>query len=104
MCLSKKNFSRRLRQISRSYYNEQIANAAHFAEVDRNIFSKAFRKSKGSNRSSSHAIKNKHGKVVYSLNEVLDVWRVHFDKISSPKHSDEFDSQHFKHVTESRGP
>ena len=100
MCSSKKAFAKRLRQISRGYFNEQIADATRYAEVDRNYFWKVFRKSKGGNKSTSHAIKNSKGEVVYTLEEVLGVWREHFDKISSPKQSSEFDSQHFKHVSE----
>ena len=88
-----------MRQISRGYYNDQIASAAYLAEVDRIFFWKIFRRSKGNNRSSSHAIKNPSGDVVYSLEEVVNVWRSHFDKISSPKHAPEYDEQHFAHVT-----
>ena len=98
---SKKNFAKRLRQISKSYYNEQIAMATQLAEVDRNFFWKMFRKSKGGNKSTSHAIKNSDDVVVYTLEEVLQVWRTHFDKISTPAQSAEYDEQHFSNVKRS---
>ena len=100
MCLSKKMFTKRLRQLSKSYYNEQIAKATQFAEIDKNMFWKVFRKTKGDNRSSSHAIKNASGDVVYTMDEVLQVWRSHFDKISTPKHSDDYDGVHFNMVSD----
>ena len=60
-----------------------------------------FRKSKGGNKNTSNAINKPNGEVLYTLEEALSVWRGHFDNISSPKQSDEYDYQHFIHVTES---
>ena len=101
MCVSKKKFAKRVRQISKGYYNEQIANATKLAEVDRNLFWKVFRKSKGGNTSSSHAIKKPDGKVVYTIDEILCVWHDHFDNISNPKYSEEYNHEHYRHVTRS---
>ena len=101
MSSSKNEFAKRLRQISKKYYNEQIASAAHLAEIDKNLFWKTFRRMKGYNRSSSHAIKRPDGNVVYSVEEVLKVWETHFDKICTPKSAPEYDEQHYRHVTES---
>ena len=36
---------------------------------------------------------------MYSLVEVLNVWQTHFDKISTPKYAQEYDDDHFRHVS-----
>ena len=40
------------------------------------------------------------GKVVNDINEALEVWHQHFKKLDTPKHSEDFDEQHYKIVTE----
>ena len=53
---------------------------------------------KGKNQASYNAIKDSSGKVVYELNEVLDVWSGHFDKLSSPKDDKSFNPIIFERV------
>ena len=41
------------------------------------------------------------GKVVYEVKEILEVWRLHFDALSTPKESPRFDDAHFQQVSAS---
>ena len=37
---------------------------------------------------------------MYEIDDILEVWRNHFDVLSTPKNSDKFDNRHFNTVTE----
>ena len=87
---SKKAFSKRIRQMSKEYQNQLITEASTKAEINRNDFWKLMKNMKGKNQASYNAIKNKDGKVVYELDEVLEVWSEHFDKLSSPREDEHF--------------
>ena len=47
------------------------------------------------------AIKNAQDKVVYKLNEVLEVWRKHFSTLSTHRDNPNYDGTHHAHVTDS---
>ena len=97
---SKNLFAKRLRAISKQYENQSIAEAANLAEVDRDQFWRLFRRTSKPNSSVTHAVKDSTGKVMYEINDILEVWRRHFDLLSNPRQSDNFDNAHFQTVTD----
>ena len=100
MKLSKKYFIKRLRALSREYRNGIIAEAANKAEMDRDGFWKLMRRMRAGEKSGVSAINNDRGKAVYEVNQILGVWQKHFDKISTPKHDEKYDQEHFQQVTD----
>ena len=100
MKASKKLFAKRLRVISKQYEEDEIAKAASLAEIDRDSFWRVFKRMKGTGGKGVHAIKNPQGRAVYEIGEILEVWRVHFDALSTPKREDRFDNAHFDRVTQ----
>ena len=100
MKLSKKLFIKRIRNISKEYQNNLVSEAAWKAEYNRDDFWKLIKQSKGGKREGVNAVKNKDGKVVYEITEILDVWKSHFDELSSPKGHNNFNQEHFNMVTE----
>ena len=48
----------------------------------------------------SVAIRNPDGKVVYESDDVLNVWRSHFERLGTPKNDPKFDNRHYVHVTQ----
>ena len=40
----------------------------------------------------------KQDKVVYGLDEILDVWKVHFSALSTPKNDPAYDCDHFDFI------
>ena len=54
---------------------------------------------KGNSSKGVNAVKDHTGKAKYDLHQVLEVWRNHFDKLSTPKQCDNFNENHFQHVT-----
>ena len=100
MKTSKKLFVKTLRSISRQYEEDRIAEAAKAAEFDRDSFWRFFKRMKSTGGSTTHAVKNARGKVVYKLDEILEVWRGHFDALSTPKRENRFDNQHHEMVSQ----
>ena len=68
--------------------------------MDRGLFWRLVKNSRGSGGSYTTAIRNSSGKVVNDINEALEVRHQHFKKLGTPKHSEDFDEQHYKIVTE----
>ena len=97
---SKKEFSRRLRRLSIEYENAEIVKVSKMAEVSRNNFWCLVKRARGSNGVDSVAIRNLDGKVVYESEDVLNVWRSHFERLGTPKNDPKFNSRHFVHVTQ----
>ena len=100
MKATKKAFCKRVKQLSKSYYNQMVAEAASKADLNLNDFWKFVRNIKGKKKSSFNAIKNRHNKVVYELDEVLEEWRVHFDNLSKPKNEPRFNQTNFRKVSQ----
>ena len=100
MKASKKLFAKRLRVISKQYEEDEIAKAANLAEIDMDSFWRVFKRMKGTGGKGVHAIKTPQGMAVYEIGEILEVWRVHFDALSTPKQEDRFDNAHFNRVTQ----
>ena len=99
MLRSKKVFNKAVSQISRKYQNDLITEAASKSEINHDDFWRLLNRSKGGSRSKVSAIRNQDDQVVYEIDEILEVWRSHFDKISTPTMSDKFDDKHFLYVT-----
>ena len=97
---SKKTFHKTLMALSRKYDNDVIADAARHAELDRDKFWRMFKRMKGTPASKVHAVKNLQDEVVYDINSVLEVWRSHFSRLSTPRDSPQYDKAHFDNVTE----
>ena len=70
------------------------------AEINRNSFWNRVTAFRRGPCSRSLAIKREDGKVVHQINDVLEVWRKHFSKLSMPKTSDSFDDHHFQTVSD----
>ena len=45
------------------------------------------------------AIKNANGKVVSDINEILNIWKKHFETLYTPSEDPEYDQNHFNYVT-----
>ena len=97
---AKKCFMKRLKQLSRDYENAEILSAVRMAEIDKNCFWRLVRKARKSNSSSVNGIRNKDDKVVHEIDEVLNVWKHHFEKLGTPKVSNHYDNDHYNRVTE----
>ena len=99
MKASKKLFHKTIRRLSREYDNATIAEAANLAEIDRDRFWRVFRRMKGISNTRVQAIKNQQSRVVYDIESILDVWRLHFSRLSSPRDSPTYDQDHYNYVT-----
>ena len=97
---SKKEFSRRLRRLSIEYDNAEIVKVSKMAEVSRNNFWRLVKRARGSIGVDSVSIRNTDGKVVYESDDVLNVWKSHFERVGTPKIDPEFDHRHYVHVTQ----
>ena len=96
--ISKKNFAKALRAVRKAYENDQILEAVRCAELDRNKFWKILQKTRSGIPNSASSIERQDGKVVHDIEEVLNVWKVHFEKLGVPKQSPRFDDAHFRRV------
>ena len=74
----------------------EIVQAAH---RDKNKFWRKIKMVRNPKQHEVFAIRNKVGEVVYDIEDVVNVWRDHFDNISLPRYSDSSDAAHFEHVT-----
>ena len=99
MLKSKKVFNKCLRRLSKQYDDGMIAEAASKAEINHDDFWRILKQARGSSKVKVNTIRNQWGKVVYEPGEILEVWHTHFNKISTPKQSPDFDYDHFQYVT-----
>ena len=97
---SKKIFIKRLRALHRMYENDEISKIVKSSEIDRKYFWRSLRKVRTSNMASVLSIKNSSDKVIHDIDGVLDVWEQYFDCLSTPKHSDNYDNQHYRRVND----
>ena len=95
---SKKFFAKALKVARKAYENDQTLEAVRCAELDRNKFWQILQKTRSSIPNSATSIERQDGKVVHDIEEVLNVWKVHFEKLGVPKHSPHFDDAHFHRV------
>ena len=96
---AKKIFNQQLRTLEKKYNDDQITQAVLTAEVDRNTFWGMLRKTKTAGKLTTSAIKNKYGKVVHDLDQVLEAWRSHFSSLCQPRDSPTYDKTHFNNVS-----
>ena len=68
--------------------------------TDRSICWRHLKKCQGSSGSKILAIKDSTDKVLYEIEEILEVWRKHFASLSTPKHDSSYDSKHYDFVNE----
>ena len=99
---AKKDFTRGLRRISKEYENRQMIEAIESSSVDKAIFWQHLKRCRSPAGSRVLAIKNKRDKVVYEINEILNVWRGHFSTLSTPKDDPSYDQEHFIYVNTQR--
>ena len=99
MLNSKKLFCKCIRRVNRQYQDNLLAEAAQKAEINHDDFWRILKNIRGGLKTKVNTIRNKEGKVVCMIDELLEVWRTHFDEISTPKISKNFDELHFQHVT-----
>ena len=95
---SKMAFNKTLHALSRAYENQEIAEAVKMAETDRNQFWRLVKRSRSVGGSCTTAIRDKNKKVVYECDEVLRVWKTHFQELCTPKNESTFDEEHFNNV------
>ena len=81
---AKKLFSQELKRMDKEYDNEQLQNVLNSIGLDRKYFWKSLKRARSPHNSKSLAIRNDKKKVVHDLDEVLEVWRAHFSKLSTP--------------------
>ena len=97
---AKKDFRRRLKQISRDYDNEKMKKSVESAEIDHNVFWRLLKRERDGPRVRTPSIKNKHGKVVHEVNDILDVWKLPFSSLGIPAESANFDEDNFTRVND----
>ena len=97
---AKKQFLRVIKKISKDYENKRMIEAIESNSTDRSIFWRHLKKCRGSAGSKILAIKDSSGKVVYEIDDILEVWRRHFATLSTPKHDNSYDSEHYNFVNE----
>ena len=95
---AKKVFRKRLKVIAKEYEEEKIMKAIESAEIDRNVFWKLLKRERDGPKLKTPSIKNNAGKVVHDVDDILDVWQLHFSKLGTPAESPDFDEAHFRHV------
>ena len=96
---TKKVFMQRLTYLTKQYENDEILEAAHLAEVNRNCFWRLLRKCRKTSGNVSLAIKRPDGTVAHELDDVLAVWKDHFSSLGGPKESPEYDDAHYLEVS-----
>ena len=97
---AKRNFRRELKKVQRVFEKKQVQELINTAECDRIKFWKLVKNARQTNQSTTFSIKNKLGKVVHEIGDVVEVWRDHFSRLSKPKIDPNFDNAHYEHVTE----
>ena len=77
-----------------SFEDDQILEAIHAADLDKNKFWRLLKSARNGTSSKVNAIKNRDGKVTHEINEVLEIWKCHFESLGIPKNSPHFDSEY----------
>ena len=96
---AKRNFRRELKKVQRVFEKKQVQDLIISAECDRNKFWKLVKNARQTKQSNTISIKNKQGKVVHEVAEVVEVWRDHFSRLCKAKPDPNFDSVHYDHVS-----
>ena len=96
---SKKAFNKELKRLSKGYDDEQISQAVKAAEVDRGQFWRLVKASRKGSGGKIAAINDNSGKTVSNIEDILDVWKTHFENLYTPKDNEEYDKNHYDMVT-----
>ena len=96
----KKMFCKELKRLGKQYEDDQIMHAVNTAEVDRTQFWKLVKRARNGQGNKIAAIKDVSGRVVSDIDDILGVWKTHFEKLYTPKVSNDYDEEHYKHVNE----
>ena len=94
----KKAFNKRLHALATEYENDTLRETMSSAEINKNQFWRIVKRNRGSNNSKIFAVQNKEGKIVHDLDDVLEVWRLHFSGLFTPTPNPDFDATHSDHV------
>ena len=97
---SKKTFLKRLKFIANRYENEQILEVMKSAEIDKTHLWRQLKKVRGGITMKVLGIKGADGKVKHEIQEVLRVWKEHFQKVGTPKNDPKYDQEHFVRVND----
>ena len=98
---ARKEFMRELKKVQKDHEKDEIDEIVKVAHHDRISFWKKVKKVRNPKHHEVFAVRNRQGNVVYDINEVVQVWREHFERISMPRESPNFDEGHFTNVTDS---
>ena len=81
-----------------NYEDKEIKEAIIASEVNREFFWKLLKKKRMGTKAKVSAIRNNGKKVVYDIDSILEVWRLHFSELSKPRVDENFDHQHYIEV------
>ena len=98
---ARKEFMRELRKVQKEHDKREVNEIIKAAHNDRVSFWKKVKRLRNPKQHEVFAVRNSSGNVVYNINEVVQVWRDHFECISQPRQSPNFDERHYKHVYDS---
>ena len=91
---SKKAFNKELGRLDKLYENEQVIHAVKAAEVDRGQFWRLVKRNRKKPGNKTTAIKDKSGKAISDVDGILNIWKDHFQNLSTPKSRDDYDQEH----------
>ena len=95
---TKKAFSKSLGRLSVEYENAEICRAVKLAEVDRYTFWRLVQKGRGSSGIRCISIRNDQDVVVCETEDVLGVWKTHFENLGTPREDPNYDRGHYDQV------
>ena len=96
---TKKNFAKAFKATRKAYENEQILEVVRSAEVNKNKFWKLLQNTRSGVSCKTSAVKGPNRKVAYEIDDILTIWKSHFESLEIPKYSPNFDNDHFIRVT-----
>ena len=98
---ARRNFRRELKKVQRDYEKKKVQEIVSSAECDRTKFWKLVKQSRQTKQSGTLSIKDRQGRVVHDIEDVVETWREHFSNLCKQKSDAKFDRDHFAHVTRS---
>ena len=97
---AKKEFRLELKRVQKDFEQAQLNELIQSAECDRNRFWRLVKNVRQTKQSNTLSIKNRQGKVVHDISEVVEAWRDHFNHLSSKKSDPNYDDAHYNLVTQ----
>ena len=96
---TKKDFIKRLRQVSKGYDEVKVNEIIKSAECDHTNFWRILKRETSGPKTRIPSIKNKQEKTVYDIDGILNVWKVYFSELCTPKVCNEYDKLHYESVS-----